>query len=441
MASMRAHRSLAGGARQAVTSIRGWQLWTLRPVVKLYLLGVVGLDWAVTVIALVVGADRVSLSHLGLYLALVVCGFVAVEASRPVPGVKGTISRDLLGVWSLTAAILFPAGFALLSPLLFEAYRMTRVGRVILHRRVFSSATVSLGFGAASIVFHAAPASIAGPAPQPGGPAAAWLLLAAGCNVLAWAVNNGLVLAAIRLATPEVRLREAFGGRIGWVFDVIELSASVTVAFVVGFTPAGIILALPPVLYFQRLLMNAQLVSQTRVDAESGALSGVLWRYEAEVEVVRARRKRRPLSVALAEIDDFAGFGGAAGPEAERQVLRAVAAMLAGQVPAAAQVGRLRGSQFAVVLPGVPEDEARRLGVRIRDHVAAELVEVERDGQLGFGLRPTVSVGVAGLSEDRQTVTELIVAADEALAKARASGGNQVSVAPAGPGVAQASAG
>jgi len=76
--------------------------------------------------------------------------------------------------------------------------------------------------------------------------------------------------------------------------------------------------------------------------------------------------------------------------------------------------------------------------VRIRDRLAAELVEVEKDGQVEFGLRPTVSIGVAGLTAARQTISELIAAADAALTEARASGGNQVSVAPGGPANAMA---
>lgn len=61
-------------------------------------------------------------------------------------------------------------------------------------------------------------------------------------------------------------------------------------------------------------------------------------------------------------------------------MLRAVAAILKEQMPSGAQVGRLRGARFGIVLPGAAEDKARRVGVRIRDHVAAEPVAIERDG-------------------------------------------------------------
>jgi diguanylate cyclase (GGDEF)-like protein len=436
-----------GFARRIVASVREWQVWTLRPVPKMYVIAVVVLDWVVTLAALVVAPGQVSLSHLGLYVALLGCGVIVVEASRTVGEPKGTDTHDLQGIWYLTIALLFPPGLAFLAPVLVEGtYRVARVPRIFRYRRVFSAATLSLGWGAASVVFHAAPTAIAGPAPRSGPHAITWLLLAAGCYLLSWTINVSLVLLAIRLATPEVRLRDAFGGRIAWVSDLIELSAAVTSAFVVAAAPVALLLALPPIALGQRSLLHAQLASQTRIDAQSGALTPVIWRYEADIDAFRAQRTHTPLAVALAEVDDFASMASAAGPEAADQVLRAVAAILADKLPPTAQVGRLRGAEFAIVLPGAAAVEARRLGVRIRDRLAAELVEVDKDGQLDFVLRPTVSIGVAGLTDSRQTVTELIAAADAALAEARAGGGNQVSVAPGtpsgpDPGVAQASAG
>jgi diguanylate cyclase (GGDEF)-like protein len=428
----------AGGARRMAASVGQWQVWTLRPVARLYVVAVVVLDWAVTLAALAAAAGQVSLVHLGLYLALLGCGFIVIEATRNVKEVKGTSTRDLMAVWDLTIAILFPPGFAFLSPLLMGALRLARVRRVFPYRRVFSAATMSLGWGAASAVFHTVPAARSGPH------AVTWLLLAAGCFLVGWAINNGLILLAIRLATPEVRVRDAFGGRTGWISDLIELGLAVTVALGVAADPVVLLLALPTVVLCQRYIMNAQLDSQTRFDAQSGAIVSALWRHEADADAYRARRTGTPLTIVLVEIDDFASIGGV-GPEATGTVLRAVATILIDKLPAAAQVGRLRGGEFAIVLPGVAEEDARRLGVRMRDHIAAELVAIENGGQVEFALRPTVSIGVAGLTEARQTVTELIAAADAALAGARASGGNQVSVAPdhrgPDPGVARAPTG
>ena len=344
----------------------------------------------------------------------------------------------MLGVWDLTIAVLLPAGFAFLAPLLMGVHKMMRLRRTFVYRRLFTAASVSLGWGTASIVFHAASATIAGSALRSSADAVIWLLLAAGCFLVAWAINNALILLAVRLATPELQLRDAFGGRAAWHGDLVELGLAMTVAFGVAAAPVLLLLALPPVVLCQRSVMYAQLITQIRVDAQSGALVPIVWRYEADAEPYQARRTRRPLAIVLAEVDDFTSIADVAGPEAAGQVLRAVATMLTDRLPPAAQVGRLRGAEFAIVLPDVAEEKTRRLGVRIRDRLAAELVEVEKDGQVEFGLRPTVSIGVAGLTAARQTISELIAAADAALTEARASGGNQVSVAPGGPANAMA---
>ena len=447
MTSPHVPTSPADATRQVVVArVREWQVWALRPVARAYVIAVMVLDGAVILTALAVASVPVSLSHFGLFFALLGCAIVVTEAIRAVGEPKGTDIHDLLGVWFLTIAILFSPVCALLAPLLVGTYSMVRVRRTFPYRRLFSAATMSLGWGAASVVFHAAPASIAGLAPRSGAHAAAWLVLVAGCAVLGWVINCGCVLLAICLATPEVRLRDAFGGRAGAVADLIELLAAVTVALVVAVVPVGLLLALPLVVFGQRYLMNAQLASQTRVDPRSGALASAIWRSEASVETYRARRTHTPLAIALAEVDDFASIADAAGPEAAGQVLRAVAAIVTDKLPPTAQVGRLRSAEFAIVLPGIAEVEARRLGVRIRDRLAAELVEVEKDGQLDFAFRTTVSIGVAGLSDSRQTVTELLAAADTALGGAKARGGNQVSIAPGDhrgpePGLAQAPAG
>jgi hypothetical protein len=252
-------------------SVREWRVRTLRPGAKVYVVGVVVLDWAVTLTALAM-ASRVSLAHLGLYLALLGCGGVVIEVIRAVGEPDGTMPHDLLGVWFLPIAVVLPPGYAFLAPILVGAYRVVRIRSLFPYRRVFNAAALSLGWGAASIVFHAAPASIAGPEPRSGQHAVTWVLLAAGCYLMAWAINSALTMAAIRLTTPEVPLRSGFGGRTAWAADLGGLCGGVVVAAEVAV--AGlvvVILALGPVIVIQRYLGNAQLAEQGGDDAQSGS--------------------------------------------------------------------------------------------------------------------------------------------------------------------------
>ncbi len=434
MVSPRALRPPAGPIRQMVDGARGWAVWQLRPAASVYIAAVVAVALGVTVAAVATAASRGSTANLGTYLALLGCGVIAVESTRAVKEAKGTVSRDLQTVWYLVIAVTFPPVFAIVAPILLGAYRLIRVRQGFTYRRVFSNATISLAYGAASVAFHAAAPAIAGAAPGAGGHALTWTGLAAGCGVLAWLVNNGLLAGAIHLAAPEARLRDVFGRGRGLVSDLIELSMAVTLALVVAIDPVLMALSLPSVVLYRRSLMNAQLVTQARVDAKTGMLNAATWRSEAEAEVFRVRRPHTPLAVVMVEIDQFGSVEDAAGPEAAGQVLRRIATSLTEIMPVTAQAGRVGAAEFAIVLPGAADSEARRLGERLRDHVAGEPVAIENGGHAGYVFRPTVSVGIAHLGLDRQTLTGLIGAAGSALAAAQDAGGNRVCVAPSAQG-------
>ncbi len=323
-------------------------------------------------------------------------------------------------------AITLPPVFAFAAPIPLTAYRLARDRRAFAYRRVFSNATLILAYGAASVAFHAAPAGIAGPQPGTGLHVLTWTGVAAGCGVLTWLINHGLLVGAIRLADPEARIGDLYGDRL--VSDLIEFSMAVSLALVVAINPVLMVLALPSVLLYRRYLMSAQLVTHARIDAATGVLNAPMWRHEAEAEVLQALRARTPLALVVVEIDHFSSVKETAGREAADQVLRRVAGILTQTVQEAGQAGRLGGEEFAVVLPTASEAQARRLGERIRDHVAGEPVAIEDDSHAGYVFRLTVSIGVALLDQSGKARASLMRDADAALAEAKATGRNRVCV-------------
>lgn len=432
MIALRPRGSRASVIWTGITSVRKWQVWTLRAQSRIYIVSVV--IAAAIVAAIAVARAAWTAVDVATFLALLGCGVVAIEATRTVREPTGGVTRDLQTVWYLAIAITLPPVYAFLAPIPLTAYRLWRVRHGLLHRRVFSNATISLAYGGASAAFHLIPRSFAGTAPGSGLHAVTWTCLAACCGALAWIINNGLLLGGISLADPGARVRDLFGNREAIVSDLIELTLAVSLALVVAINPLLMGLALPSIVLYRRHLMQAQLVAQARRDPKTGMLNAGAWRREAEVEFVRAVRSRSPLALVVVDIDHFSSVNETAGRLAGDQVLRRVAHILADNLGALGLAGRTGGEEFTILLPHAGEAEARRIGERMRDHIAGEPIAIEDGSHAGFVFRLTVSIGIAVLDHSRRALAELIGAADVALSEAKATGRNKVCV---GPGAAQ----
>jgi diguanylate cyclase (GGDEF)-like protein len=344
----------------------------------------------------------------------------------------GELVRDLNSVWLLAVAIALPPAFALLAPWPLMAYKLLRIPRLVIYRRVFSAATLSLAYGGASALFHAIPASVAGNFPRAGEHALTWTASVALCGLMGWIVNHGLLVVAIKLSDGGARVRDLIGSRESITSDLLELSLAVSLTLVVRINPILMALALPSVVLCKRSIMRAQLVSQARIDAKTGLLNAGTWQREAEAEFFRALRGKMPLALAMVNIDHFSDVDDMAGHLVRDQLIRDIAGMLKDQLPDQDLIGRFGSEEFAILLPQTSRVEAQRISERLRDHIAAEPIAIESGSQEGFVFRLTVSIGVALLNESRRALAELIGAADTALGQARKTGWSKVYVLPDG---------
>jgi diguanylate cyclase (GGDEF)-like protein len=428
MAALRLPYAMAFGVRGIATNVRGWPVWALREPLRSYLIGITMLAAGVAVPAAVRTSWRPY--DVAVFAGLLTCGLLAIESTRRVTEVHGTVSRDLQTVWYLAIAIVLPPACALLAPLPLTAYRLWRVRRGFVYRRVFSNATIMLAYGVASVTFLAVPPRIAGAAPGGGSHVLTWVAVVAGCGLLAWVINNSLLLGAIRLADSEVRVRNLFGNREALTSDLIELSLAVSLALVVAINPVLMALALPSVLLYRRYMMSAQLITQARIDPKTGLLNAGTWRHEAEVEFARALRGSDPLALVIVHIDHLKSVHDTAGRPAGDQVLRAIASTITENLRGHDLLGRFGAEEFAALLPRSGGAEARRITERLRDHIAGQPIAIEDGSRTGFVFRLTVSIGIATADHSRRTLTELIGAADTALTEAQATGRNRVCVMP-----------
>ena len=173
---------------------------------------------------------------------------------------------------------------------------------------------------------------------------------------------------------------------------------------------------------------NARLHQEIREQAMRDSLTGLYnhahLRERLREEVERARREEKPLALLMLDIDHFKRFNDTYGHLLGDAVLRIVAQVLRAQTREYDVVGRYGGEEFALVLPGAEEGEARGVAERIREGVKGTAIP-----GLGEDVRVTVSIGVAHFPEHGDCPEALIAAADQALYRAKAWGRDQVVVA------------
>ncbi|HEY5517446.1 MAG TPA: GGDEF domain-containing protein [Coriobacteriia bacterium] len=172
---------------------------------------------------------------------------------------------------------------------------------------------------------------------------------------------------------------------------------------------------------------TALLVKQIVRDSRTGLYDRAYFRRELAVEIERARRFGRGVSVIVADIDDFAHFNELFGTEAGNRMIDLIAEVVreatgrSGGEPCLVLAARYGGEEFALF---VPEDsETSSEGERIAEQLRAGVAAVLDDDR-----SVTVSVGVASFSRDGRTASELLSVADAALVRAAADGGNRVVV-------------
>jgi diguanylate cyclase len=128
-----------------------------------------------------------------------------------------------------------------------------------------------------------------------------------------------------------------------------------------------------------------------------------------------------PLALVQTDLDDLIGINERRGREGGDLALAAWERLLDGNLPAGAEVIRLGGDEYAVLLPGLSAESALVLMEEIREHFASHPVE-------GLGEATTASIGVAANPPHGATPDALWQAADRALMRAKRDGRDRVAI-------------
>jgi len=409
--------------------VRNWAWWDLPLPLRCY----VG-----TVVLVAVGFTCFAASQTTWYASdawrfalLLGCGLVSVAATPRMAYLQGGMTRDFLTVWVLPIAILLPPIYAMVTPIPLYILTQWRVHRGVVYRRVFSGAAISLGYGVASLVFRAIPDSFAGPVIGTGVHALTWTAAVALCEIIGGRGHHFLIVGAIKLTDPSIKLAELELNREALQGDFAEFDLGILITLVVAVNVVLAIFAVPTVLLARRFIMHAQLVAQTRIDTKTGLLNASTWEREAAVEIDRAVRTGSPLALALVDIDHFKAVNDTYGHLAGDKALRAVTDALRSQLRAYDLAGRFGGEEFVVLLPQAREMDAINVAERLRRHIAAMSIPVADDIETGPFIKLTISVGVAaldGVDGASRELTDLMAAADAALYYAKETGRNKTHV-------------
>jgi diguanylate cyclase len=167
-----------------------------------------------------------------------------------------------------------------------------------------------------------------------------------------------------------------------------------------------------------------------RRDADYDFLTGLPNRRAFETrldeETTAAREANEPLCVAFCDIDHFKKVNDTHGHEAGDRIICVVGNALSAMSGERCHVARHGGEEFAVLLRGLPLEQARSLLDTQRQHLAERKL-VNRRTEQPFG-QISFSAGVADVFA-YATASDALAAADEALYEAKEHGRNQIRVA------------
>lgn len=140
------------------------------------------------------------------------------------------------------------------------------------------------------------------------------------------------------------------------------------------------------------------------------------------VEMSRAQRFDRPLSLIMLDIDHFKAYNDLYGHQAGDHALRQLAALLRRSSRSYDLVARYGGEEFVIILPETGKGTASEVAERIRLRLD-QTGPPHHDGRSG---RPfTISLGIASFPEDATDAGDLLRKADQALYQAKARGRNR----------------
>ncbi len=145
------------------------------------------------------------------------------------------------------------------------------------------------------------------------------------------------------------------------------------------------------------------------------------------VELSRARRYGKQLTIAVIDADRFKSLNDKHGHPAGDLVLRRIGAVLRDSFRQSDTAGRYGGEEFVVILPEIDIESAERKLESVRELVASTPIALAVRGET---VQVTISAGLASFPQDGEDAAELFALADERMFQAKKEGRNRVIAGP-----------
>lgn len=365
------------------------------------------------------------------FLALLVVSCLQTELSLGTEKARRYLADrphiNMTSVWMFSGAAVLPLAMAVALTVITYLHLWLRVwwpiqGRPA-YRVVFSAATVLLAVMSVQPVLRLFGADDVLRADWQGG----LVLLAASVSILVYTSVNGVPVAiAVKAHHPARPWSKTFGTRAENALELATLSLGAVTATVLVTQPVLVALMLLPVIVLHRNVLMRQLEEKASQDSKTGLLTAEEWQTRVAAELVRNARTRDPFAVLMVDLDRFKKVNDTYGHVAGDAVLRTVAMTITGQLRAYDSVGRWGGEEFVVLLPQIPDDDARDVAERIRVAVRDLTVTVTVSESTHVITDLSASVGVACFPDAAVTVDGLVHVADERMYQAKRAGRNTV---------------
>ena len=376
---------------------------------RLYLASVVTVALVGGVVSLLVAPPRLQLAPEALLL--LVAATIAQQFKVKSPKHQSYYTTT---IFFFAAALLLRPGYAIAIIVAAHAVELLRV-RYRWYIPAFNVANFVLCSLAAGAIFTL------GQAGQGAGGGRA--LLFGALAGLVFVVLNHFLTALVIMWARGVSVARA--GTMDWEnlgTDLALMSVGALGCLVWLTDPWLVPLCLGPLFLIYRSLLVPTLQEEARTDPKTELANMKHWNQVAQVEVERARRFERPLSVALADLDLLREINNRHGHLLGDQMIRRVADAIRAALREYDLPARFGGDEFAVLMPETTLSEARTVAERIRQGV--EAIELRLSD--GTPVKASVSIGVALFPSHGRNASDLLAAADRAVYQAKALGRNRV---------------